>query len=65
MCLNPQLILIMQKTLDETLRKEKLLQKIKELLATDLNLHVLAEWEEEELESLLASLREKVSQKGV
>jgi len=49
---------------DKTLRKEKLLAKIRELLTTDLNLDFLLRWEDEELESLFVSLRDKLSKRG-
>jgi hypothetical protein len=51
--------------MDKTLRKEKLLAKIQELLTTDLNLDFLLGWEDKELESLFASLQDRLSKKDI
>ena len=46
--------------MDRPLQKEKLLQKIKELLRTDLTLDFLLGWEDKELESLFVSLKDRL-----
>ena len=50
--------------MDKKLRKEMLLAKIKDLLTTDLNLDFLLRWEDEDLESLFFSLRDKLGKRG-
>jgi len=47
--------------MDRPPKKEKLLEKIKELLTTDLNLDFLLRWEDKELESLFVSLKDRLS----
>jgi hypothetical protein len=47
--------------MDRPRKKEKLLEKIKELLTTDLNLDFLLRWEDKELESLFPSLKDRLS----
>jgi len=47
--------------IDRPLKKEKLFEKIKELLTTDLNLDFLLRWEDKELESLFVSLKDRLS----
>jgi len=44
--------------------KEKLVEKIKELLNTDLDLNFLLELKKEEIERLVASIRDRVDQVG-
>ena len=44
--------------------KEKLVEKIKELLKTDIDLNFLLILEEEELERLVACIRDRVGQVG-
>jgi hypothetical protein len=44
--------------------KDKLVEKIKELLNTDLNLDFLLELKKEELERLVACIRDRVDQVG-
>ena len=43
--------------------KEKLVQKIKELLKTDIDLSFLLELKKEEIETLVASIRDRMDQK--
>jgi hypothetical protein len=50
--------------MDRPPKKEKLLEKIKELLTTDLNLDFLLRWEVEELESLFVSLKDRLSKRS-
>jgi hypothetical protein len=50
--------------MDRPLQKEKLLEKIKELLRTDLNLDFLLRWEDKELESLFVSLEDRLRKRG-
>jgi hypothetical protein len=50
--------------MDRPPKKEKLLEKIKELLTTDLNLDFLLRWEVKELESLFVSLKGRLSKRG-
>jgi hypothetical protein len=50
--------------MDRPPKKEKLLEKIKELLTTDLNLDFLLRWEVKELESLFVSLKDRLSKRG-
>jgi hypothetical protein len=45
--------------------KEKLVEKIRELLKTDIDLYFLLILEEEELERLVACIRDRVDQVGV
>jgi hypothetical protein len=45
--------------------KEKLVEKIRELLKTDIDLDFLLILEEEELERLVACIRDRVDQVGV
>ena len=44
--------------------KEKLVEKIKELLKTDNNLDFLIELKKEEIEKLVACIRDRVDQVG-
>jgi len=44
--------------------KEKLVEKIKELLKTDIELDFLLELKKEELERLVACIRDRVGQGG-
>ncbi|UCH00673.1 MAG: hypothetical protein JSU78_01505 [Deltaproteobacteria bacterium] len=44
--------------------KEKLVEKIRELLKTDNDLNFLLELKKEDLESLVASIRERVDKVG-
>ena len=44
--------------------KDKLLDKIKELLKTDLNLDFLLELKKEKIEKLVACIRDRVDQVG-
>jgi len=44
--------------------KEKLVEKIKELLRTDRNLSFLLQLEKKEIEKLLACIRDRVDQVG-
>ena len=44
--------------------KEKLVEKIRELLKTDIDLDFLLILEEEELESLVACMRDRVDKMG-
>ncbi len=44
--------------------KEKLVEKIRELLKTDIDLNFLLILEEEELERLIACIRDRVDQVG-
>jgi hypothetical protein len=44
--------------------KEKLVEKIKELLKTDIDLNFLLILDEEELERLVACIRDRVDQVG-
>ena len=44
--------------------KEKLVEKIRELLKTDIDLYFLLILEEEELERLVACIRDRVDQVG-
>jgi len=44
--------------------KDKMVEKIKELLKTDLNLDFLLELKKEEIESLVACIRDRVDQVG-
>ena len=44
--------------------KEKLVEKIRELLKTDNDLNFLLELKKEDLESLVASIRDRVGQVG-
>ncbi|MBW1702543.1 MAG: hypothetical protein JRJ50_10560 [Deltaproteobacteria bacterium] len=43
--------------------KEKLVQKIKELLKTDIDLSFLLELKKEEIETLVACIRDRTDQK--
>jgi hypothetical protein len=43
--------------------KEKLVQKIKELLKTDIDLSFLLELKKEEIETLVACIRDRMDQK--
>ena len=43
--------------------KEKLVQKIKELLITDIDLSFLLELKKEEIETLVACIRDRIDQK--
>ena len=43
--------------------KEKLVQKIKELLKTDIDLSLLLELKKEEIETLVACIRDRMDQK--
>jgi hypothetical protein len=43
--------------------KEKLVQKIKELLKTDIDMSFLLELKKEEIETLVACIRDRVDQK--
>ena len=51
--------------MDRLLQKEKLLENIKELLTTDLNLDFLLRWEDRELESLFVSIKDRLRKRGV
>ena len=44
--------------------KEELVEKIKELLKTDIDLDFLLELKKEEIESLVACIRDRVDQGG-
>ncbi len=44
--------------------KEKLVEKMKELLKTDIDLNFLLIFEEEQLERLVACIRDRVGQGG-
>lgn len=44
--------------------KEKLVEKIEELLKTDINLKFLMELKKEEIETLVACIRDRVDQVG-
>ena len=44
--------------------KDKLIEKIKELLKTDIDLNFLLIFEEEQLERLVACIRDRVGQGG-
>jgi len=44
--------------------KDKMVEKIKELLNTDLNLDFLLELKKEEIERLIACIRDRVGQVG-
>ena len=46
------------------MKKDKLVDKIKELLKTDLNLDFLLELKKEEIEKLVASIRDRLDQVG-
>jgi len=46
--------------LESNMTKEKLVEKIKELLKTDINLRFLLELKKEELERLIACIRDRV-----
>jgi len=50
--------------MDRPPKKERLLEKIKELLTTDLNLDFLLRWEVKELESLFVSLKDRLTKRG-
>ncbi len=45
------------------MKKEKLIEKIKEMLKTDLDLSFLAVLKQEEIESLIACIRYRIDQK--
>ena len=51
--------------MDRHPNKERLLEKIKELLTTDLNLDFLLRWEDRELESLFVSIKDRLRKRGV
>ena len=46
------------------MNKEKLVEKIKELLKTDMNLRFLLELNKEEIETLVACIRDRVDNQG-
>ncbi len=52
------------KAVGEGMSKEKLVEKIKELLKTDIDLDFLLELKEEEIERLVACIRDRVDQAG-
>ena len=49
--------------LESDMQKEKLIEKIKEILKTDLDLSYLSILKQEELESLIACIRYRVDQR--
>ncbi len=49
--------------LESDMKKEKLIEKIKEILRTDLDLTYLSVLKQEQLESLIACIRYRVDQK--
>lgn len=49
--------------LESEMKKEKLIEKIKEILKTDLDLSYLSVLKQEELENLIACIRYRVDQK--
>jgi hypothetical protein len=50
--------------MEASMTKEKLVEKIRELLKTDNDLNFLLELKKEDLESLVASIRERVDKVG-
>jgi len=51
-------------TMGASMTKDKLVEKIKELLKTDIDLNFLLIFEEEQLERLVACIRDRVGQGG-
>jgi len=51
-------------TIGASMSKDKMVEKIKELLNTDLNLDFLLELKKEEIERLIACIRDRVGQVG-
>ncbi len=54
----------MIEAIGERMGKKKLVEKIKELLKTDIDLDFLLELREEEIERLVACIRDRVDQVG-
>jgi hypothetical protein len=52
----------MQSPVSETIRKETLLQIIKKLLRSDLDLTFLLKFEQREIEQLVAAIRERIDE---
>ena len=48
---------------ESSMQKEKLIEKIKEILKTDLDLSYLSVLKQEELENLIACIRYRIDQK--
>ena len=49
---------------ESSMKKEKLVEKIKEILQTDVDLSYLSVLEQEELETLIACIRYRIDQKN-